>query len=93
MEVDDDLVSATELARQTWRVMQELAGIVTPFTGLVEAQVRAQVQVEHDAEIATIREEYEQKISELDANIRSDVAGRVRNQLLRLVNSGSSNTE
>ena len=93
LEVDDDLVSATELARQNWRVMQELAGIVTPFTGLVEEQVRAQVQVEHDAEIATIREEYEQKISELDANIRSDVAGRVRNQLLRLVNSGSSNTE
>ncbi|MBQ73999.1 MAG: hypothetical protein CMQ20_03110 [Gammaproteobacteria bacterium] len=93
LAVDDLVIDATELARDNWRVMQELAGIVTPFTGHVEEEVRKQVQAEHDAEIASIREEYEQQISELDASIRSDVAGRVRSQLLRLVNSGSSNTE
>ena len=92
-EVDDDLVKLADSSRDNWQVLQELAGIVTPFTSQVEEAARQQVQAEHEAEIASIKEEHEQQISELDSSIRSDVAGRVRSQLMRLVNSGSSNSE
>ncbi len=91
--VDEHMVRATEAAMDSWRVLQELAGIVTPFTSLVEKAVRDELQSEHEAEIAAVREDYERQIRELDASIRSDVAGRVRNQLLRLVQSGSLDTK
>jgi pyruvate-ferredoxin/flavodoxin oxidoreductase len=91
--VDAAMITATEASIDSWQVLQELAGLVTPFTAQVEEAVRQQVALEHEEEIAAVRETYERQIEELDASIKSDVAGRVRNQLLRLVNSASSKTE
>ena len=91
--VDDKLVRAAENANDTWQVLQELAGTVTPFTSDVEERVRLEVQSEHDAEIAAVREEYEKQLREQGDSVRSDIAGNIRSQLVRLVNSAPSQTE
>ena len=88
--VDEALINATKAAQDNWQVLEELSGIVTPFTSLVEEQVKEKVQTEHEAEIATIKADYEKQLSELSDNVRSDMAGTVRAQLVRLVNSARS---
>ena len=91
--VDGDLIKATEAATDAWQVLQELSGVVTPFTAAVEETVRQQLKTEHDAEIATIRAEYEQQLKDLSDNIRSEVAGTVRSQLVRLVGNAPARSE
>ncbi|MBQ14199.1 MAG: pyruvate ferredoxin oxidoreductase, partial [Gammaproteobacteria bacterium] len=93
LDVDEQLINATEAATNAWQVLQELAGVVTPFTEAVEERIRKQVQTEHEAEIATIRAEYEQQLKDQGDGIRSEVAGKVRSQLVRLVSNAPARSE
>ena len=93
LDVDEQLINATEATTNAWQVLQELAGVVTPFTEAVEERIRKQVQTEHEAEIATIRAEYEQQLKDQGDGIRSEVAGKVRSQLVRLVSNAPARSE
>ena len=77
---------ATMIAQQQdrQRVLQELAGIVTPFTDYVEACVAERLSDEHQAELDALQAEYEAKIKQLDDNYNSQTHTKIRNQLLGL---------
>ena len=49
--VNSSLVEMAEKRIQTWRTLQELAGVVTPFTAKVEQEIQARVAGEHQAEL------------------------------------------
>ena len=86
-EISDDMITMVERCRDNWLTLQELAGIVTPFTDAVEARIRETVQAEHCAAIAALRSEYEEKISKLSADVKAEMAGRLQNQLMSMVRS------
>jgi pyruvate-ferredoxin/flavodoxin oxidoreductase len=91
--VDEQLIEATVAAQHGWQLLQELSGVVTPFTAAVEETVRQQLKAEHEAEIASIREQYEQQLKEVGDNVKSDVASTVRSQLIRLVGNAPQPSE
>ena len=66
------------------RTLQELAGIVTPFTDYVEECVANRLSEEHQAELNALRAEYEAKIKQMEENYNSQTHTKIRNQLLGL---------
>jgi pyruvate-ferredoxin/flavodoxin oxidoreductase len=70
--------------QQTWQTLQELAGIVTPFTAYVEKCTEERLQPEHQAQLEALRIEYEEKLALLEANYNNATHSKIRNQLLGL---------
>ncbi len=68
----------------TWRTLQELAGVVTPFTQAVRAEADAEVAATHQQEIEKIRAEYEAKLAALRASQLSDATARLGERLVQL---------
>ena len=52
------MLQICEQRRTSWQVLQEIAGLVTPFTERVEQAARDQVAADHEAELAALRREY-----------------------------------
>ena len=76
------LVAAGCLAN--WRTLQELAGVVTPFTGRVEAEIRAAVAAEHKAELDAQKQAAEKEIREIRDQTQAEIAAQIRSRLLAL---------
>lgn len=85
-----DLAYGIDQLGQDWRVLQELSGLVTPFTARVEQQAQEKIKEAHLSEISSQKSEYEQRISDLETEMRMEMAGKIRNQLLKLVQSRTS---
>ncbi|MCK5665752.1 MAG: hypothetical protein KAI17_19825, partial [Thiotrichaceae bacterium] len=64
--------------------LQELAGIVTPFTDYVEQCVAERLSSEHQADLDALRAEYEDKIADINASYQHETHTKIRNQLLAL---------
>lgn len=88
-----DLIGVIDEQRATWRVLQELAGVVTPFTDRVWEEAKQGVAEAHGSEIDALRSEYEQKIDQLTETVQQEVAGRIRGQLVSLVKLKSSDIQ
>ncbi len=82
--VSSGLVEMAGNRLQAWRTLQELAGVVTPFTAAVEQQVEERVAAEHEAKLAARQQESEQKIGELQKNVEMEIAAKIRGRLLEL---------
>ncbi|MCK4871219.1 MAG: hypothetical protein KAS72_00690 [Phycisphaerales bacterium] len=67
-----------------WRTLQELAGVVTPFTEAVREQAQRDVAQAHEDEITTLKREYETKLAELRAQYDAQAAQRVTSGLMAL---------
>jgi pyruvate-ferredoxin/flavodoxin oxidoreductase len=85
--VDPEFVHVVKEQQQSWQTLQELAGLVTPFTDRVEQEVQARLDAAHQAELEALKQEYEQRISEMEQNMKVDMSGRVRDQLVNMMNS------
>lgn len=84
-QVEEGRLQAAAAARlQSWRVLQELSGVVTPFTETVRAQARAEVQAAHQAELDALRAAHSQAMAEARAGTTADLAVRLRDRLLAL---------
>jgi pyruvate-ferredoxin/flavodoxin oxidoreductase len=68
----------------SWHILQELAGVVTPFTKNVEAKLKQEIAEKHEAELAAIKQDYETKIENLQAEMELEMAERVKNKLMNL---------
>lgn len=77
LERADDLAHA-------WRTLQELAGLVTPFTERVRRAAEERVADAHRAELAALRQDYEARLSTQDRGVRAHVADEIRTRLLVL---------
>lgn len=73
----------TEVAKERlhgWRTLQELAGRVTPFTHQVETMARQAIAQAHQAELETLKREYEARIHDLE----TEIALRLQRRLMNL---------
>lgn len=91
MAVSKELASMVINQQNNWRTLQELAGIVTPFTDDVEKCVEQRLSSQHQADLDALREEYEAKIAQLNENYQHETHTKVRNQLLGLAGYDVSN--
>ncbi len=82
--VNSSLVEMAEEQIQIWRSLQELAGVVTPFTAKVEQEIRETVAGEHKAEIDAQKQESEERIHELQQSVKMEIAAKIRGRLLEL---------
>jgi pyruvate-ferredoxin/flavodoxin oxidoreductase len=69
---------------QAWQTLQELAGIVTPFTEQVEQDIRAQVAEEHEAELAAQKQAADDELREVKEKTQAEIASTIRSRLLQL---------
>mgnify|MGYP001821624175 CR=1 FL=1 len=75
-------VSAQCLAN--WQTLQELAGLVTPFTAQVEEKIRAEVAAEHQAELDAQKKASDAQIREIQDKTQAEIAKNIRSRLLEL---------
>ncbi len=83
--VSPDLVVAAQERQHGWRTLQELAGRVTPFTAQVELRANEMVAKAHQADLDQLKQEYEARIKELEA----EISVRIKNRLMTLAGYGS----
>ena len=73
-----------------WRTLQELAGVVTPFTDAVRESVTEELREAHAAEIAALQAECEGKLGEQERVRQADQTARLRDRLLQLSGYGAA---
>ena len=71
-------------------MLQELAGLVTPFTERVRREAEQQVAEERSAELARQAEAYETKIHTLRSDMQKETRQAVRERLMALAGYGRS---
>ena len=69
---------------QSWQTLQELAGIVTPFTEQLEQKIRTELKAEHQAELDAQKQATEAQIREIQEKTQSEIASKIRSRLLKL---------
>nr|MBS0021359.1 4Fe-4S binding protein [Gammaproteobacteria bacterium] len=82
--VDAALVAATQERLEAWRSLQELAGVVTPFTSEVEQRAEQRLRKVFEAERDQLQQTYERQLRHLKAQTQAELAARVEAKLLAL---------
>jgi len=76
---------------ETWKMLQELAGLVTPFTGAVRAHLEEEISVSHRAEVDSLVEAHQHELRGGESQARTRQAAALTDRLLRLAGySGDS---
>jgi pyruvate-ferredoxin/flavodoxin oxidoreductase len=88
LRVDDRLVRRCEERLQAWRMLQELAGLVTPFTERVREEAEQRVAAERQAELEAQAADYEARIEGLRARIQDENRREIRERLMHLAGYG-----
>lgn len=83
-----ELVAFAEERMRLWRTLQEIAGVVTPFTERVKAEAASAVAAEREREIKGLKAEHEKALAELRAAFETEAVERVREGLLVLAGYG-----
>ena len=78
------MAAAAGQCLQSWRTLQELAGIVTPFTERLEEDIRATVAAEHQAELDAQQQAAAAELLEVRKTTQAEIAGKIRSRLLEL---------
>ena len=68
----------------TWRTLQELSGIVTPFTERLEQEIRDAVAAEHRAELDEQKRAAEAEINAIREKTEAEIASKIRSRLMAL---------
>ncbi len=84
LQVQPELVAVCEECLHGWQTLQELAGLVTPFTADVKARLQSELTYNHQADLAELKQEYEAKIANLRAEMEAEMKARVKSQLMTL---------
>ncbi len=80
---------AHERCLALWRTLREIAGLETPFTQRVRADLEQEVRATHAAELATVEREHEARVAELRAGVEAELANRLRDKLVTLAMRGA----
>ena len=84
ISVSADVSKASILIRDQWRLLQEISGELTPFTEKVKKQLEEKSASEHQVELENLKEEYEQKLQELESDFQGRTKEIIRERLLAL---------
>jgi len=82
--IDPELVTATQDRREAWRVLQELAGLVTPFTEEVEKRAKQRMGDLREQEHESLKKDFDAKMAGVRETVEGDVAKRVHARLMQL---------
>jgi len=82
------LATATEARQHAWRTLQEIAGVVTPFTDRVRAEIEAEQAVSRDGALAALRAEHQAALAALRAQTEAEMLQRVEGRLMALAGFG-----
>lgn len=91
--VDAALVSATEARLAAWRTLQELAGIVTPFTDWIEQRVEQRLRSVYETERRSLTQIHEHRLRAAKAESEAEIAARIEARLLALAGYASNEGE
>jgi len=78
------MVAVAEDRLHSWRTLQELAGVVTPFTARIQEATEQAVAAEHKSEIETLRQEYDARLQSLRAEVEREFTARLQQRLTEL---------
>jgi pyruvate-ferredoxin/flavodoxin oxidoreductase len=78
------LLEICEQRLQAWQTLQELAGIVTPFTDRLEQEIRAELAGEHQAALDAQKQASAAEIREIQEKTQAEIASKIRSRLLQL---------
>jgi pyruvate-ferredoxin/flavodoxin oxidoreductase len=67
-----------------WRILQELAGVISPFTEIIRAQIERDLVIVHDQAMLDLRREYEQRIAQLKQQHSAEIAQQLQMRLMSL---------
>ena len=67
-----------------WRTLQELAGIVTPFTARLEQDIRTELAAEHQAELDAQKQAAAAELRDVEEKTQAEIAQNIRSRLLQL---------
>ena len=82
--VSEEAMARVEDLGHAWRTLQELAGLVTPFTEKVNLEAEERVAAEHQAALADLQKEHDAAMQELRERMQSDTALHIRDRLMGL---------
>jgi pyruvate-ferredoxin/flavodoxin oxidoreductase len=90
LAVSEPVADVTDGCLANWRTLQELAGVVTPFTAAVEAEIRAAVATEHQAELDAQKQAADAEIKAIREQTQVEIAAQIRSRLLALASQKRS---
>ncbi len=82
--VPQALADTAEQCLANWQTLQELAGIITPFTTRLEQEIRAQLADEHQAALDAQKQAAAAEIREIQEKTQAEIASNIRSRLLQL---------
>ncbi len=78
---------------ENWRTLQELSGIVTPFTERLEQEIRDEVAAEHRAELDEQKRAADAEIRAIREKTEAEIASKIRSRLLALASRKKGGSE
>ena len=87
--IDSDFARRLGQLLQQWQMLQELAGVVTPFTEQVQQQAETRIAASHQAEVDALKQAHQQELQTLREQLEDEVTTRITGQLSALVESYS----
>ena len=82
--VSEAIADAADQCLANWQTLQELAGIVTPFTQRLEQEIRLELAAEHQAELDAQKQASAAEIREIQEKTQAEIASNIRSRLLQL---------
>ena len=88
--LSDGALAQVEDRLANWTTLQELAGVVTPFTQQVRARAESDLADDHGAALAALEAEYRAKIADVEAASKARQVAQLRQRLMQLAGFGST---
>ncbi len=82
--VEAAMAAMVEDRGHAWRTLQELAGLVTPFTARIEQEARENLAATHQAELDALKRAYEEKLRALEEGMQGQMHEQITRRLMDL---------
>ncbi|NNM26472.1 MAG: hypothetical protein HKO59_10900, partial [Phycisphaerales bacterium] len=93
LRVGPALVADADARLRFWRTLQELAGVVTPFTAKVRADLERELAGAHEDELARLRREHAATVADQRRQFQLEATERITARLMSLVERQSGPRE
>jgi len=91
--ISETLINDVEARLNLWRTLQELAGVVTPFTEKVQVQVEEKLATIHEQELVELKKTCDQDLAQQKAGFESEAVQRITARLMALASAGHNGTD
>ncbi|MGM0578915.1 MAG: 4Fe-4S binding protein [Myxococcota bacterium] len=81
---DDALVEAAAARLGLWQTLREVAGVESPFVARLREELKAELQADHEGELAALRKDLEARIDEARGEAEREAVSRLRERLMHL---------